>query len=137
MLQNDTDIKQNIAHVKVVGDGNCFFRSVSNSVFGTENNHIECRVRCVYELITNHIKYTSNEIYTAMSRKPQLQYIFETSNSDHARVPNDIPKSLKNEIMKIVNKGQYSSLLHLYATANAFNRPIVTIFPKIQNFAIN
>ena len=73
-----------------------------------------------------------------MSTKPsEFQYVFETSISDDARVPNDIPKSLKNEVMKSVNNGQYSSLLHLCATANAFNRPIVTIFPQVHNIVIN
>lgn len=39
--------------------------------------------------------------------------------------------------MKAVNDGQYLSLLHLYATANAVHRPVVTIFPQIQNVIIN
>ena len=138
LFPTDAEIKQSIAPVAVFGDGNCRFRSVSNSVFGTENDHIECRVRCVYELVSNFIKYTSSETYAEMSTKPSaFQYIFETSISDDARVTNDVSKFLKNEIMKSVNNGQYSSLLHLYATANAFNRPIVTIFPQVQNIVID
>ena len=39
--------------------------------------------------------------------------------------------------MKSANDGQYSSLLHLYATANAFKRPIVSIFPQVEHVAIN
>ena len=58
LFPKDVEIKQNIAPVMVIGDGNCFDRSVSNSVFGTENHHIECRVRCVYELVSNFIRYT-------------------------------------------------------------------------------
>lgn len=138
LLPRDTGIKQSIFHVKVVGDGNCFYRSVSNSIFGTESNHVEYRVRCMHELVTNFSKYTSNETYTAMSSKPtDFKYVFESSISDHANVPNNIPQSLNNEIMKSANDGQYSSLLHLYATANAFKRPIVSIFPQIEHIAIN
>lgn len=73
-----------------------------------------------------------------MSSKPtDFKYVFESSISDQANVPNNIPQSLKNEIMKSANDGQYSSLLHLYATANTFKRPIVSIFPQIEHIAIN
>lgn len=101
LLPRDTGIKQSIFHVKVVGDGNCFYRSVSNSIFGTESNYVEYRGRCMHELVTNFSKYTSNETYSAMSSKPtDFKYVFESSISDHANVPNNIPQSLNNEIMK-------------------------------------
>ena len=138
LFPRDTGVKHSILPVKVVGDGNCFYRSVSNSIFGTESNHVECRVRCVHELVTNFSKYTSHETYTAMSSKPtDFKYIFESSISDQANVPNNVSQSLKNEIMNSTNDGQYSSLLHLYATANAFKRPVVSIFPQIEHVAIN
>lgn len=83
LLPRDTGIKQSTYPVKVVGDGNCFYRSVSNSIFGTESIHVECRVRCVHELVTNSSKYTSNETHTAMPSKPtDFKYVFESSISD-------------------------------------------------------
>ena len=94
LLPRDTGIKQSILPVKVVGDGNCFYRQVSNSVFGTENNNVECQVRCVHELVTNFTKYTSHETFKAMSSKPtDFKYIFESSISNLANVPINIPQS--------------------------------------------
>ena len=73
-----------------------------------------------------------------MSSKPtDFKYIFESSISDEANVPNNVSQSLKNEIMKSAKDGQYSSLLQLYATTKAFKRPIVSIFPKVEHAAIN
>lgn len=127
----------NLVPVEVYGDGNCFHRSVAKSVFGTESRHVECRVRCVFELVKNFSKYLNQETYTCMSSHPvNLQYILETSFSNETRVSNDMSKSLQNDILTAVENGQYSSLIHFYASANAFNRPIVTIFPEIHNVAI-
>ncbi|KAK3092422.1 hypothetical protein FSP39_002648 [Pinctada imbricata] len=129
---------ENLTPIEVLGDGNCFFRSISNSLFGSEGRHVECRVRCMIELVMNTSRYLRQDTYTDMSsNRADMHYVLETSISDEARVSDDMTKSLQNEILRSVKNGYYSSLIHLYASVNALNRRIVTIFPSIQNVTIN
>lgn len=49
------DAPKGLTPVKVYGDGNCFYRSISLSLFGCENHHVEMRVRTLFELVHNKI----------------------------------------------------------------------------------
>lgn len=65
--------------MKVVGDGNCFYRFVFNFIFGIESNYVEYCVWCMYELVINFLKYISNEIYIVMlSKVIDFKYVFES-----------------------------------------------------------
>ena len=49
----------NIHALKVSGDGNCLFNSLSMAVCGTEVRSLEMRWQCVFELILNEDYYKS------------------------------------------------------------------------------
>ena len=128
----------NLTPVEVIGDGNCFFRSIFNLLYGSECRHVECRVRCLVELVMNTSRYLRQDTYTTMSsNRTDMQYVLETSVSDEARVSDDMTTSLQNEILLSVKDGHYSSLIHFYASVNALSRPVVTIFPSTQHVTIN
>ena len=46
--------------VKIIGDGNCLFRSGSDAVFASENAHAELRVRTAIEMAANEELYLDN-----------------------------------------------------------------------------
>ena len=48
-----SDANPNLIPQKSIGDGNCLYRSLSLILFGSEDNHIEIRVRTVIELACN------------------------------------------------------------------------------------
>ncbi|XP_073321847.1 uncharacterized protein [Pagrus major] len=52
---------------KIVGDGNCFFRAVSQAVCGTENNHRKIRLAVFKQLRANPLAYTLRPEYSSMS----------------------------------------------------------------------
>ena len=54
-----SDAPTSLLPVKVLGDGNCLFRSASKLVFGNEGHHIEMRARCVVELLCESDYYLS------------------------------------------------------------------------------
>ena len=47
------DAPDSYALYQIVGDGNCYPRSVSFLVFGTQDRHIEIHVCLVYETVQN------------------------------------------------------------------------------------
>ena len=46
--------------VKIIGDGNCLFRSDNDAVFASENAHVELRVRTAKEMAANEELYLDN-----------------------------------------------------------------------------
>ena len=54
------DAPDSYAPYKIVGNGNCFPRSASYLVFGTQDRHIEIRVWLVYKAVINKELYLDN-----------------------------------------------------------------------------
>lgn len=72
------DAPKGLTPVKVYGDGNCFYRSISLSLFGCENHHVEMRVRTLFELVHNEKWYSNAEVLGKMSESAFLMpYFYE------------------------------------------------------------
>ena len=54
------DAPDSYAPYKIVGDGNCYPRSVSYLVFGTQERHAEICVQLIYEAVKNKNIYLDN-----------------------------------------------------------------------------
>ena len=133
-----TDAPQNLIPVKVTGDGNCFFRTMSLLLFGNENFHVELRIRATLELVSNFHIYMKADTWTKMSSQPvTMQYLFETSISPECYVNENYTKSLQNEIMKSARKGEYASIIHIFALVNSLQCSVNSIFPEVNNPTIN
>ena len=51
----------NVVPTQTLGDGNCFPRALSNALFGTQNRHVEIRVRLVFKaVLTNSFILVTN-----------------------------------------------------------------------------
>ena len=56
--------------VNIIGDGNCFFRSISHQLFGTEDCHLQIRALAIQHLINcpeHFVEYNTHQ--------PWLQYL--------------------------------------------------------------
>ena len=52
---------------QIVGDGNCFFRAVSQAVCGTQKNHRKIRLAVFKQLRANPLAYTLRCEYSSMA----------------------------------------------------------------------
>ena len=110
--------------IAIFGDGNCFYRALSMALFVHEERHLELRLRIVCELVMKIMSYLSQDTYTKMSNTPtDIKYVTESSISDDCFVVQNLEKSMQNEIIKSVQSGEYSSILHFFAAVNAINSP--------------
>ena len=59
------DIPQQFLHhpVEILLDRNCFFRSLSQLVYGTEGQHIEMRSRIMIDSVVNFHNYTDHSYF--------------------------------------------------------------------------
>lgn len=70
-----TDAPERCAPVSIIGDGNCFPRTLSYILFRSQHQHLEMRTRIVYEACLNKNHYLNND------------YIRNCTNHEYSRAP--------------------------------------------------
>ena len=71
MVFYPSDHPPNFVLIQTYGDGNCFFRAVSHALFGTEERHVEIRVRIVFEAVLNEPLHLSSD-YLSLGMRNNL-----------------------------------------------------------------
>ena len=86
--------------VKNFGDGNCFARAISQFLYGTENHHLEVRIRIVLEAVRNkHLYLDQDSLSKGLLQTPdQLLATQYAAYSEHYR------DALSNEEMYMRKK---------------------------------
>lgn len=113
--------KQSVARNKFIpvtvgADGNCFFRSVSMSLYGTENYHEHLRLRAFIEVAQNRDFYdcNSDKFYAPFKGDNRLLLL---SFSELCRV--------------LATPGAYVDMLAVLAVSSVICRPIQTFWPLV------
>jgi hypothetical protein len=90
----------------VTGDGNCFFRSVSLALYGTQDYHAYLRAVTAFHLIENQRLYDINGGYFVMHDTcvytPCFRMVVNSALTD----------------------GTYAELVHIFALSDALGMPI-------------
>ena len=106
---------------RTLGDGNCLARSLSAAAFGTEDYHVELRVRLAMELALRKHTYLSPEY------GPDL-LAFLHASGDFNAVPT-LEMAYECEVLTTVANSKHMGLWHLMAAANVLETDIKSIFP--------
>ena len=136
----------NLVPNKTYGDGNCFFRAVSHALFGTEERHVEIRVRIVFEAVLNEALHLSSD-YLSLGMKnnvparPNLRkpsstivtryFLYPGDNSiRHLRLNEmEIQHIYRQDIMQISKVNNYAGIWQFHQAAEVAKMPIGTVFP--------
>ena len=124
-------------------DGNCMPRALSHLFFGNEDHHYEVRIRIIEaavlnedELITHQnlakgvTNRSKNRLRQYATYSPRLLLKHRRLNSDEIR---DVYQA---EIMGITKKSEYMGIWQLHQAAEAFHRPIASVFPFPANLKL-
>ena len=96
------------------GDGNCLYRAVALSLYGSQEHHGYLRVIAAIEMIENRYCYDTNSpIYS------------HTISDSRIHVP---PYS--DLIRDVVTDGAYAELMHMYALSAALTIPLSSFCPS-------
>jgi hypothetical protein len=74
----------NYVPCRTLGDGNCLFRAVSNSLYGTEDYHVELRARAMIEMLLNLNSYLDQKNYP--ENHMDFVLVFSRSFSDYQKM---------------------------------------------------
>ena len=119
---------------RILGDGNCFPRTMSHICFRTQNHHVEMRVRLVYEGVHNWRQYINNRylakgasvIYRRAGPCHQIALYSSAYDPQHY----SLETLYKKEVMDLRTNGTYCGLWQMCQAANVLKHPIKSVFPE-------
>ena len=111
--------------VCVLGDGNCFPRTLSMLLFGKEDSHLEIRCRIVMEHALNEELFQNAAIW-GLSEE-QLQMLASLSD----QYCGDIKGTYRQEVMSIVRPATDMGLWQLMAASQMMKRPLQSVYPEL------
>ena len=113
--------------LETLGDGSCFFRSISKQIYGDESLHEELRLRAIVELALNESYYLSDE--ELCDRIRAQEWTFRGNGAD-SMDPVVLMTVFREEVKATCNLSTYASFWHLQAIANVLNRKIKSVYPE-------
>ena len=136
----------NVVPTHTLGDGNCFPRALSNALFGTQNRHVEIRVRLVFEAVLNEQFYLSNEylslgVQGRLPARPNLRAPSTTVVSRYCMYSGDdyvtgyrmsveeMQGVYSHDIVRIGRKGGFMGIWQFHQAAEISKNPICSVYP--------
>ena len=140
------DHPPNVVPTQTLGDGNCFPRALSNALFGTQNRHVEIRVRLVFEAVLNEQFYLSNEylslgVQGRLPARPNLRAPSTTVVSRYCMYSGDdyvtgyrmlveeMRGVYRRDIVRIGRKGGFMGIWQFHQAAEISKNPICGVYP--------
>ena len=124
----------------IVPDGNCFCRSISRLVYGSEHHHVEMRCRIVIDSVLNLNNYTDHD------------YLMRCVNHEHKNCSNiagyyccysgvksvgnrdqslkGIKSVFREDVMRICKLKEYCGPWQFHSAANVLFSKIFMVFPS-------
>ena len=124
----------------ILADGNCFCRSISRLVFGTENEHLQIRCRLVVDMTMNLSLYTDNDylmrnashLHKRCSNIASYYCIYSgvkhIGNRDQTK--EGIESVFKDDILRIRKLAKYCGPWQFHSAANVLNSKLTMVFPS-------
>ena len=134
-----SDCPNNLVPVVTQGDGNCFPRAISRSLFGNESKHREIRLHILIECIQNKHYYLDNEYLSkgvthihGRGTFPQQYALFSGQYipAGYGDIEEIVETIYEREVVTLKNDGAFMGMWQLWAASNLTGRPIRSVFPN-------
>ena len=111
--------------VKIKAAGNCFFRSISFLASGSEENHVEFRVRILSDMTLNAAKYVDfNYLRAACGDNIVAQLAEVPSEAVDTVTPERLQELFQSEVQSIKSLGTTCGAWEMFSAANVLNSTI-------------
>jgi hypothetical protein len=140
-----SDCPTHLQPIATYGDGNCFPRSLSVLVYGTQEHHAEMRGRITYEAVLNKETYISKEYLakgaTKQYRRANMSEVLvqysEFYEVGQVLTPLTIERIYEEEVLQVAKNGQECGILQFFQAAGVLNRIVTSVYPEIGTSNIN
>ena len=128
-------------HAVITGeDGNCFCRSISRLVFGSQEHHLQIHCRIVMDSVMNVVNYTDHNYLmrnaSHLHRRCSNIASYYCTYSGVKEVGNrdatlqGIQSVFREDVLRIRNLREYCGLWQFHSAANVLNSKITMVFPS-------
>ena len=123
--------------LSVMADGNCLPRVANFLCWGTENKHVEMRVRIVHESIYNQHMYLDDDCLDGASAAGSTGTADAYAQYSDGFIPGTkLSKELtryllRYEITNVSKRGAYCGIWQIHAVANILCRSIISVYPGL------
>jgi hypothetical protein len=123
--------------INVCPDGNCLPRCGSLCTFGTENRHVEIRMRIIHELVLHEDMYLdhsflANGMPEQQCRKdtPGIYTQYSEQYKFGAKITTDLRRAVyRAGIMSITKVASYMGVWQMHALASVLHCPVQSVYP--------
>jgi hypothetical protein len=133
---------QGMLPVKIFGDGNCLARCASVLAYGSEEFHLELRLRIAMEMIQHKHLYLDGR-YLARGAKvvgkfnlPQRYAQFSEIYTHQVLTHHVVSYIFDKEIHSILKAGNFMGVWQLFAMSSVLKIPLFAVYPKMGNPAV-
>ncbi|XP_070178222.1 vertnin-like [Littorina saxatilis] len=119
----------NFTPFSIYGDGNCLPRCCSLLAYGTEEHHLEMRVRIVIELAVNKAHYLSY---------PVARFCAQYSDQYHGEVLSDlaVERIYEAEIFDACRPGTYMGFWQMLAVSSVLQVSLWSVYPQYGGYTV-
>jgi hypothetical protein len=133
---NPTDGPPDMVPIKSIGDGNCFYNSVSILLVGTDEMATELRVRTVLAMIGLNDLFQSQTGSLTESLLEEQAVLYApygiVQHADLSTTPSreEIANVFIDEVLHTATKNSYAGMWHIHALASAVDMAIWSVYPQ-------
>ena len=121
-------------------DGNCFFRSISRLLYGSEDHHIEMRCRIIIDSVGNLKNYTDHDYLMRCASHVHkncsniASYYCSYSGVSNVGIRDQSSKGIqsvfRDDVMRICKLKQHCGPWQFHSAANVLNSKLIMVFPS-------
>lgn len=129
--------------IQTYGDGNCLYRAMSRILCGTEDMHVELRVRSFMELcLKKDLYYDDTYLKTLTGLNDYKTCLLDSSFDTYSTVKGKNKLQRQQEgfeagIIDTIKPHKYSNIWHIFALANVTGCTINSIYPRVSGSLID
>lgn len=113
--------------ISIIGDGNCFYRSVSKALYGKEDYHYEVRFRTLVEMVLRKDEFLD---YSSKNKFANIDFFHNLSPGVDGL---DTSTVFDNQTFECSKISGWATIWHIFAAAQAFSIDIHQVYPSTNS----
>ena len=129
--------------IQTYGDGNCLYRAMSRVLCGTEDMHVELRVRTFMELCLKKDLYFDDTYLKTLTGLDNCKEWLLDSSFDTSSVSKGVDKVKRQQlgfeagVISTIKPSKYSNMWHIFALSNVTGCSITSVYPEVRGSLVN
>ncbi|XP_076454402.1 uncharacterized protein LOC143289286 [Babylonia areolata] len=127
----EPEVRHRCFPLRVEGDGNCLFRSLSLLLFGDEKHHVEMRCRIVMEMAGNPKLFLDGRSWCGPHDRVSPEEIILVAKATSVSSSPSLETAFQEEVMAVKQPGTFAGLWELFAACQVTKCALQSVHPSV------